>query len=91
MEEHDGLADPSNDYFALRDPDGSYRLFERFAALGAIEDACIDGGEIDEVLGQAMDEAGFDAAVIQLEHGDHGDLAEDQPRVVAEILAIADR
>jgi hypothetical protein len=87
-----GIANDSHDpYFALRDPAGTYRLFERFAAIGAIDDGCIDGGEIDLVLGQAMQDAGLDANVMQLEHGDHGDLGEDQPLIVAEILAIADR
>ena len=84
-------ADADGGYLALRDPDGSLRLAERFASIGATDDREIDAGEVDQVLGAAMREAGLDAAVIQLEHGDHGGLDEDQPLVVDEILAIADR
>lgn len=75
----------------LRDPKGTYRLFERFNVIGAMDDGCVDVGEIDQVLGAAMADAGFDVSVIRLEHGEHGDLGADQPLVVAEILAIADR
>jgi hypothetical protein len=84
-------ADPDDPFFTFRDPKGSYRLYERFAAIGAMDDTCIDVGEIDQVLGATMTEAGFDVMVVQLEHGEHGNLGEDKPLVVDEILAIPER
>jgi len=85
-----GLSDPDTVYWS-RALAGSFRLWERFEAIGAMDNGCIDMGEVGRVLGAIMQEAGFDAEVIFLEHGQHGDLSEDQALVVTEILTIADR
>jgi acetyl esterase/lipase len=52
------------DWLAMRDPDGS--LEARLDAVGATDDGCIDAGEADDVLADAMAEQGIPAEVMAL-------------------------
>jgi pimeloyl-ACP methyl ester carboxylesterase len=80
--------DPGGPWYAWRDPDGWFA--ERFEAIGAFDDGCLDVSEPQEILADTMIEAGFTVEELFLPDSGHEYLSDlDEQAVLDAVLRTA--